>query len=350
MPARRSDIVFAALVLLAIYIGWLLRDVLLLVYVSALFAVVIGPEIEVIQKVHIGRWRPGRGLAVVFLLAMFVILVGLILLVVVPPIHSESHALIADWPHYAAQISSRLDRVSPGLRIDPEHIQQHATELVGGALGLARTVAVGVFAIFTWIILTLYFILDGRRVFDWAISLVPPLRRNRLSDTLLRADQRMRHWLIGQLALMISLGTLSTITFGLLHVKYFFALGVIAGVLNVVPIIGPITSFVLAGTVALTDSWAKFVGVGLFYLLYQQFESGFLQPRIMKHTVNLPPLAVIIALIAGGELAGVLGALIAVPTAALAAVLIDEYLVQREDAEGIFQPLPSSKNEPTTLP
>lgn len=332
MAVRRSDIVFAALILLAVYVGWLLRDVLLLIYVAALFAVVLSPELEVIQKFRIGRWQPGRGIAVVVLAVTVLVLAALVLVVVVPPIHSEGQALVADWPRYAAQISVRLDRFSPGLRIDPQHIQDHASELAGGALGLARSVAVGVFAVFTWIILTIYFILDGHHVFQWAMSMVPAARRNRLEATLRRGDRRMRNWLLGQLGLMLALGTLSTITFGLLHLKYFFALGLFAGVMNIVPIIGPILSFVLAGTVALTDSWVKLVGVAAFYVCYQQFESGFLTPRIMRHTVDLPPLAVLTALIAGGQLAGVLGALIAVPSAALAAVLIDEYLVRREPA------------------
>lgn len=347
MAARRSDIVFAALILAAMYIAWLLRDVLMLIYVAALFAVVLAPEIDVIRRLRIGRWRPGRGLAVVVLIAAVLLIVALVLLVIVPPIHTEGQALVAEWPHYAAQISVRLDRLSPGLRIDPEHIQQHASELAGGALGLVRSVAVGVFAVFTGLILMIYFILDGRQVFDWAMSLVPMARRARLSAALERAEARMSHWLLGQLALMVSLGTFSTITFGLLHVKYFFALGVFAGVMNIVPIVGPIISFVLAGTVALTDSWVKLVGVAAFYLVYQQFESGFLQPHIMKHTVDLPPLAVIVALIAGGQLAGVLGALIAVPTAALAAVLIDEYLVQREETPApAAQAVPSAGGPP----
>ncbi len=333
MAGHRSDITYAAILLLAIYFGWLLREVLLLIYVSALFAVVLAPEIEVVQRFRLGRWRPNRIAAVIALVLVVLLFVSVVVFVVVPPMHAEGQALVSDWPRYAAQISARIDRFSPGLRIDPASIQQHASELAGGALGLVRTVAVGVFALFTFLILTIYFILDGDHAFHWAMSLVPAERRERLSAALLRADRRMRHWLLGQMGLMLSLGTFATIAFGLLHVKYFFALGLFAGIMNIVPIIGPITSFVLAGTVALTDSWVKLVRVAAFYVVYQQFESGFLQPRIMRHTVDLPPLAVIIALIAGGELAGVMGALIAVPTAALAAVLIDEYLVRREPAD-----------------
>jgi predicted PurR-regulated permease PerM len=98
---------------------------------------------------------------------------------------------------------------------------------------------------------------------------------------------------------------------------------------NIVPIIGPIVSVGLAVIVAAFDSWTKALGVLIFYLVYQQLENAFLTPKIMKSTVDLPALAVIIALAMGGSMAGVLGALVAVPTAALIAVIIDEYVVKR---------------------
>jgi predicted PurR-regulated permease PerM len=107
----------------------------------------------------------------------------------------------------------------------------------------------------------------------------------------------------------------------------------LAGAANIVPIVGPLTSVAVAALIAGWDSWSKLVGVLIFYFLYQQIESAFLTPRIMKSTLDLPPLAVIIALSMGGALAGVLGALVAVPTAALVAVLADEYLVKPHRAQ-----------------
>jgi predicted PurR-regulated permease PerM len=139
-------------------------------------------------------------------------------------------------------------------------------------------------------------------------------------------------WLLGQGLLMVLLGVFSAIAFQLMHVRYALALGVFAGLANIVPIVGPIASAVLASTVAAFDSWNKVAEVILFYVVYQQVENAFLTPKIMKSTVNLPALAVIIALAIGGKLAGIVGALIAVPTAALLGVLIDEYLVRREPA------------------
>jgi len=142
----------------------------------------------------------------------------------------------------------------------------------------------------------------------------------------------MRNWLIGQALFMLSLGLSSLLVYWLLGLRYFYLLAMFAGIANIVLIAGPICAVVLASAVALLDSPEKLVGVIVFFAVYFQVESVFLSPRIMKHTLNLAPLAVIIALSLGGALAGVLGALISVPTAALVMVLADEYLVQRKPA------------------
>jgi len=133
--------------------------------------------------------------------------------------------------------------------------------------------------------------------------------------------------------LMLSLGVCSLIVYWALGLKYFYLLAMFAGIANILPIAGPISAVVLASAVAIMDSPQKLVGVIIFFAVYFQIESVFLSPRIMRHTLNLSPLTVIIALSLGGALAGVVGALVSVPTAALVMVLADEYLVKRKPAE-----------------
>ena len=327
---HRSTILFAVLVGISLYVAYLVRDVLLLVYVSALFAVVLSPVLQAFQKLRIGKWQPSTGFAIILLLLGGGGLLALFFGLAVPPIYRDARELAQDWPRQFAAVGEKLRHLPFGLEFDPASLQQYADDAIGGAFGLFKRVAGGVFWLFSWLILTVYFILDGERTFRWAMSMVPHQHRPRLEATLLRARQRMSMWLIGQGGLMLSLGLLSAIALGLLGVRYFYALAVLGGLANLVPIIGPVATVVVAGVVALIDGWGKFLGVLAFYLAYQQFENAFLTPRIMRHTVNLPPLAVIIALTLGGALAGVLGALVAVPSAALAAVLIEEYLVKNE--------------------
>jgi len=116
-------------------------------------------------------------------------------------------------------------------------------------------------------------------------------------------------------------------------VRYAYALGVLTGLLNIVPVLGAGVSMVLALLVAALDSWGRVLGVAIFFVVYLQLENSFLVPRIMKSRVGLPSLAVLIALLFGFELAGIPGAMVAVPTAVLVAVLLKEYLVWQDEAE-----------------
>jgi predicted PurR-regulated permease PerM len=120
----------------------------------------------------------------------------------------------------------------------------------------------------------------------------------------------------------------STITFLVLRVRYAYALGVIMGAFNLVPILGALISVSLALLAAAIDSWGRALGVLIVYLIYSQIENSVLTPRIMQSSVGLSGLAVLIALLLGASLAGVTGALVSVPTAVLVAELLDEYVVK----------------------
>lgn len=332
---HRSDILFFFGVLLILWIAYLVRDVLLLIYVSALFAVVLSPAIGVIQRMHLGTWRASRGFALVFLVLVLVLAAALFMAFAFPPIYRDSRQFAADWPKHLASLSETLRNVPFANKIDTGQLQKLAAEIVGGAGGLFLNVAGGIFGIFTAVILTAYFIIDGERAFRWMVSLFPLDQQPRLHSTLLHAEHRMRNWLIGQALLMSCLGLTSLAAYYFLHLRYFYVLAMFAGVANIVPIAGPLSAVVIASSVAALDSVEKVVGVIIFHAVYVQFESAFLSPRVMRSTLQLSPLAVIVALALGGSLAGVVGALVSVPTAALVAVFADEYLVKKKTKEAM---------------
>ena len=330
---HRTELPVAFAIALGIFVAYQVRHVLLLIYVSALSAVVIGPVIELVGRVRIGRWRPSRGFAVLIIIAVASAAATLVLAFLVPPIIRDVEGLAADWPRRALSL---FERLSIAGRLNPAWLEQHLSGTAGSIFLLFKGIAGGLLGFLSWLMLTAYFILDGERAFHWAMSLFQSNRRSRLESTLLCAERRLRNWLTGQAMLMLILGISSAIVFVLLQIKYFYALSVFAGLANIVPIIGPVMSLILAGIVAAFDSWWKLVGVVIFYFVYQQVENALLTPRIMKSTLNLPPLAVIIALSLGGALAGLLGALVGVPTAALAAVILEEYVVQKETTPAEF--------------
>jgi predicted PurR-regulated permease PerM len=229
---HRSDILFFFGVILSLWVAYSVRDVLMLIYVSALFAVVLSPAIGMIQKMRLGGWRAGRGFAIVFLILMLALAGTLFAVFALPPVYRDGRNFSADWPRHLAELTDGIKRLPFAAKIDPAGLQKYAAEIAGGAGGLFLNLAGGIFGLFTAFILTAYFIIDGDRTFHWAVSMFPLGQQHRLNTTLLRAKARMRNWLIGQSMLMLSLGVCSLIVYWALGLKYFYLLAMFAGIAN----------------------------------------------------------------------------------------------------------------------
>jgi predicted PurR-regulated permease PerM len=333
--AIRGNILFTFVILLALALAWQLRDVLVLIYVSGLFAVVLTPVVNNIMLWEMrGKRFISRALAIALLFTMVFLALAIFFVVGLPPVVRDLHQFAADLPARIPVIEARLKHLPFAGKLGIDSLGGKAEGVLSATAGylfssfpdwLSR-----VFDILTAFILCVYFMLEGDHAYQWFMSLLPIDNRLRLAVTLEKAEVRMSKWLLGQGLLMLILGVSSTIVFGLLHVRYFFLLGVLMGLMNVIPIAGGVATILLAGGVAALDSWPKMAGVFLFYLIYVNIENAYLTPRIMRSSVNLMGLTVIIALLAGVKLAGVTGALVAVPTAALIAVLTDEYLINKD--------------------
>jgi len=326
----RTNIVFAFALALACWVAWLAREAVFLLYVSALFAVVLMPVVHAVERWHIGRWRPRKAASVaIMLLVSAAALTGFGFLAI-PPVSRDLEQLSAQTSSIPALIGKLhsipfLDHLNYGelsARLET-YLSRAATYILLSAKDWAGRIA----DLLTCLVLTIYFILEGDIAYRWFLSFIPPRRRARLDPTLRRAGARMGGWLLGQASLMLILGVCSTATYALLHVRYAYALGVLTGLLNIIPVLGGAITIVLVLIIAAFTSWKSALGVAIFYAVYTQIENSLLTPRIMQNRVNLPGLAVLVGLLFGFSLAGVLGALVAVPTTVLVAELLDEYLV-----------------------
>jgi predicted PurR-regulated permease PerM len=330
----RGHILFVFAVLIALGLAWRLRSVLEIVYVSALFAVVLSPIVQHIMKIKIRKWSPSRTLAIVVLVLSVFVGLGLFLYIALPPVLHDAKSFASDLPQRIPGIVSKLKRLPLADKFGVDAMAEKSEQLVTSTaqyiLASAPLWLKGFFDLITALLLCIYFMLEGEEVYHYFLSFFAQPGRARLGKTLEVAEVRMSKWLIGQGSLMLILGVCSTIVFAILHVRYFFLLGVLMGLFNIVPVMGGVITIVLASGVAALDSWTKMAGVMIFYAIYVQVENGYLTPRIMRSSVNLMGLSVLIALIAGTALAGVVGALVSVPTAALIAVLADEYLVKKD--------------------
>ena len=345
--AIRSNILFTFAVALVLYTAWHVRDVLEIIYVSALFAVVLMPVMRGITNLRIGKWHPGRGSAVFILLLTVAGAASLFFFVALPPVIRDLRLLAAELPTRGPELLARIHNLPLSRHVDVDalntRLQDFASNAASYLLFSIKSWATKLFDVIIGIILTIYFMLEGDIAYYWALSFLPVDKRNRLDQTLALAEVRMGKWLLGQASLMLVLGLTSMIVFLFLNVRYAYALGVIMGLFNLIPIAGAVISMALVVLVAAIDSWGRVAGVLIFYAIYAQVETSYLTPRIMKHSVDLVGLAVIVALLLGGALAGIVGAMVAVPTAVLVAVLLNEYAVKPDSI--ISEPKPITKIE-----
>ncbi len=348
----RATVLFAFGVAIALYLAYLLHDVLIVIYVSALFAVVLMPLVRAIMKLRIGKWHPGKGMAVLILLLLTVGSLALFVIVGLAPAFRDLREFISELPQKGPEFFARIQKVPVLREIDLDALQEKVQDMTANAATYAVKFATNwagtVARILAGMVLTVYFIIEGDEAYAWFLSLFPLELRMRLDQTLARASGRMGRWLLGQGSLMLILGVCSTIVFALLHVRYAYALGIIMGLFNLVPVAGALVSVSMVVLVAALDSWGRVAGVLIFYFTYLQIENTWLTPRIMRTQVDLAGLTILIAIFIGSSLAGVIGAMVAVPTAVLIAVLIEEYAVHDEPI--IAEPHPVEVPTPSSHP
>ncbi len=331
----RGIVLFAFGVALGLYFAWLLHEVLVVIYVSALFAVVLMPLVRAVMKLHIGRWHPGRGMAVLLILVLTIGSLTVFMLFALAPAFLDLRDFIRQLPQRGPEVFSRLHHLPLIRDMDLAALQEKVEGIAGNfasyMLKFASDWAGALARVVAGIVLTVYFILEGDEAYEWFLSLFPLERRVRLNQTLVQAGTRMGRWLLGQGTLMLILGALSTVVFVLLRVRYAYALGVIMGLFNIVPVAGALVSVTVVVLIAALDSWGRVAGVLIFYFIYVQIENTWLIPRIMRTRVDLAGVTILIALLIGSGLAGVIGAMVAVPTAVLVAAILNEYAVHDDN-------------------
>ena len=346
-PAQRSgkvraQILFATGIFLLLALAWKLLKELEIIYVSAVFAGVLTPVVSRITQLKIRSWHPSRAIAIIILLAILVLAIGLFFTIGVPPVARDIRNFSTDLPQHLPAIVARAKKIPLADKIGLDQIVAKAENAAAAtATYLFTSLPLWlshILDILTATFLCIYFMLEGETAYQFFLSLFHHRSRVRLDATLRKAELKMSKWLLGQGLLMLTLGICSTIVFGILHVRYFILLGVMMGALNLIPIAGGVITIILAGGVAAIDSWTKMLGVFIFYAVYINIENAVLTPRIMKSSVDLSGLTVLVALLIGTALAGIVGALVAVPTAALITVLLDEYAVQRDAHSVVLSP------------
>jgi predicted PurR-regulated permease PerM len=227
-------------------------------------------------------------------------------------------------------------RLLHGEQITLEQAVERAPKAAGGSdafatvFGALRGVLGGIVGFLTILIVTFYLLVDSGGLRQTLLRMFPPAERARVDDVARAITIKVSAWLGGQLFLAGVIGVTSVIGLWLMGIPYFYVLAMISAVGELIPVVGPLLAAVPAIAVAGTVSYQKVVMVVIFFLVQQQFENHVLVPKVMSRQVGVSAVTVIVALLIGAKLLGILGALLAVPTAAILQVLFMEVMEMRE--------------------
>ena len=314
-----------------LWAAFLVRGALLLIYISALVAIGISPVVTRLERRRIIGTKPlPRWVAILEVYLLLIVVIVTVSILVIPPLIDQARAFwtaIPDLLHRGqAWLMERglLNRELTFTEAVQQTTQGTSSDAVTTVIGAVSGFVGGVFGLLTILILAFYLLLDSRTLFRNFVSLFPKGERDRVEDVCRRISTKVSAWLAGQLLLAALIGTTAALGLWLLGVPYFYVLALIAGLGEMIPVVGPILSAIPAILVALTVSPATALFVSVFFLAQQQLENHILVPKIMERQVGISAGFVIIALLIGGSLLGIVGAILAVPTAAILQVVFQE--------------------------
>ena len=320
-----------------VFIAWALwevRDALLLIYISALIAIGLSPLVNALERKRLLRQRVPRWAAILVIYLCIIAALVAIAAMVIPAVVMQARDLAREFPRLLHQGQQWL--IDHGVLTREisaaEAVQQTAPSAAQDTLGLVANAVLGViggvFGLITVLVLAFYLLVDSSSLILVFLRLFPREKRIQVNDACRRVTNKISAWLGGLLLLSGIIGSTAALGLFLMGVPFFWVLALIAAIGELIPIVGPILSAVPAVIVALSVKPALALAVILFFVAQQQLENHLLVPKIMQRQVGISPVFVIIALLIGGSLLGVIGAILAVPTAAILQVLFEETLAE----------------------
>lgn len=326
MKVTAAVLLVIALARLTLAVG----DILVLVFVAFVLAMGFQPAVQ-----WIVRRGLSRGWAVAVGLVSAVVVVGAFLALVLPDIIRQIAELVEAAPQalrdaqegsgFLAELNERFDL--------ERRLQEVSTTLPGTVLGLIGSVTAFVFDALTVLVLTIYFTVNLPKLRNGVARLLGREHRAEFEDILGESVQRVGGYVLGNLAVSAIAGVTTFVVLAVIGVPFAAALAFFVALTDLVPTVGALIGAAVASTVAAFVGVPELIITIAFFLVYQQIENYVIQPRVMRRTIEMSAPLVILAVLIGGSLLGVVGALLAIPTAAILKVAIRELYVEERVAE-----------------
>lgn len=315
-----KTILSIAITLIGFYLVWVTRDLIFSLFLAFIIASGLRRPVQFLQQRGFSR-----NAAVISVFFFFVLcIIGMIVLIV-PPIVSETVVFVNNLPSIVAGLNTRLKTNV----IQFNTLSQYVPEITSRSFQLVSNIFANIFFVVSTLFFSFYLLLDDMFVIRVALKAIPTLHEDGVTGFVRRAEKRVGGWLGSEIVLMVVVGALVFVGLQMLGMTYALPLAVLAGLLEVVPNIGPILSLIPAVIIGFSVSTPLGLAVLVLYIIVQLLENHFIVPFVMRQTVGLSPIVTLIALIIGDRLGGVVGMVLAVPTVLFLTVVITEWTARK---------------------
>lgn len=321
------------LILLGLWFLYLVRDIIALLFISVIFVSAIDPVVDYLQ----GKKIP-RSVSVLSIFLIIIVLVGVAFSFVIPPITRQAADLGQNYPVYSQKFTEFFGNIQ--RFITQSHINIDTGTILGNfgqeVSNFSKNIFSSTLGFFSGIIsmivvfsLTFYMTVEEDGIKKFISGIVPDQYRDYAERMTGRIKRKIGQWMLGQLALMFLVGFFSFFGLYLIDVPYALILAIFAGVMEIIPYIGPIVSAIPGVVLGFLVSPATgFLALGV-YLLVQQLENHIIAPQVMKKAVGLSPITVILVLLIGAKIGGAMGAILAIPIGTAVSLFVKDFMNAR---------------------
>jgi predicted PurR-regulated permease PerM len=329
---------------------WKLRRIVGLVVIAAFFATILNPMVDLLTRLRIRR---GVATSIVFLLGVAAF-AGMIY-TFVRPIYDAGQSFARDIPGFVERAKNGEGRVGELINrynIDEKvaenapKLQEGLRNMGGPAARLAQRVASGLLAILTILVLSFLMLLEAPDIIGTFLSLLSPRRALQVRQIGADVSGAVTGYMAGNLVISLIAGLVTWVFLLIVHVPFAGVLGLWVGFADLLPLVGATLGAIPTIAIAFLHSTGSGIAVVILYIVYQQLENHILQPVVMSRTVKLNPLGVLLSALVGIELAGFVGALLAIPAAGAIQVVIRDLWDERQQR---FKPVPTVGTDETPI-
>src|SRR3989338_8756689 len=330
-----ASILKTIIIILFFVFLYILKDVLIIFLFGLIIASAISPFANWLDEKRFPRlWG---------VLILFLAVIGLIVLIaslVIPSLSADVDQLVTTLPAVFEKVSTSLENVQQGAPSYLDFVSEiqnilsslssYLQQSSQSAVGLVVSIFGGVISFIAVLVISFYLSVMKKGIDSFLESVVPEKYESYVKDLWRRSERKVGLWFQGQLLLALIVGLVVYVGLSLMGIKFALMLGLLAFVFEIVPVVGPVLAAIPAVILAFLQGPAMGLWVVVFYVAVQQLENHILVPIVMGRTVGLNPVVVIIALLVGGNLAGIAGMILSIPVATVIVEVIDDMANKKE--------------------